>query len=225
MALGGADQSLHHRKIRDPRRRHFGRRADQHGHVEMILEQGRGLDRPFVAAVDEDRAVAGEADEGNLGRGFGRRREQRRHLGAGAAAVRRPAGGLADVGVADLGAARRGGVRRLRKQRRFLGAADGQRRARCGGLAEGLELGAAELVRGRNLAAATAAAHGLGIERHRVVARADQDVAAPIGHARSGVTGPGGHHVISIPGINRHIGTAHAVRKQRPRAHAACGCA
>ena len=68
---------------------------------------------------------------------------------------------------------------------RFLGAADRERRAGSGGGAEALELGATELARGRHLAAAAGALERAEIERHRVLARADQDVARPVGHSLS----------------------------------------
>ena len=154
MALGGADRALHHRKFGDARRRHAGRRRDQHGHVEMILEQLAGLDRALVAAIDQDHALARQADERNLGQRLGGGREQRRHLRPGLGGVGRPAGGLADVGEGDR---RRRFLRDLGEQRRLLRAGDGERRAACGGGAEALELGAAELARGRDLRAAAAA--------------------------------------------------------------------
>ena len=126
MALGGADRAPHHGKIGDPRRRHVGGRLDQHRHVEVVLEQVGRLDCLLVAAVNEDHALAGEADEGDLGRCFLRRRDQRRHLRAGRLGVLRPAGGLADVHVFDVEAF---GLRGLREQRGFLGAADDERLA------------------------------------------------------------------------------------------------
>ena len=47
--------------------------------------------------------------------------------------------------------------------------------------AESLDLRPAQMVGGRDLRAA-AAPHGVGVERHRVLARADQDVLRAIRH-------------------------------------------
>jgi len=147
----------------------------------MVLEQVTCLDRLLVAPIDQDHAFAAEADEGNLGRWLGGSSEQCRHFGTGRTRILRPAGGLADVGVSDVGAA---GY--FRKQRRLLGAAYDQRLAAGRRGAELFELGPAELARGRHLGAATAAPHGRAVERHRVFARADQDVWRPVGHFLSG---------------------------------------
>src|SRR5262249_47625163 len=147
----------------------------------MILEQVTGLDRPLVAPIDQDHAFAAKADERNLGRRLGGGSEQRRHFGTRRMRILRPAGGLADVGVSDVRAA---GY--FRKQRRLLGAAHDQRLAASRRGAEFFELGPAELARGRHLRAATATPYGGAVERHRVFARADQDVRRPIGHFVSG---------------------------------------
>ena len=135
MALGGADRALHHREFGDARRRDIGRRLDQHGDVEMILEQVGRLDRGFVAAVDQDHALAVEAHERDVGGGLGGGRDQRRHLRAGRPRILRPARGLADVDEADVGV-----LRDFGEQRRFLRAGDGERLAARGGLAERLQL-------------------------------------------------------------------------------------
>ena len=50
------------------------------------------------------------------------------------------------------------------------------------GYAEFFQLGAAELARRRDLAATARAAHRLGVERHRVFARADQNIARAFRH-------------------------------------------
>ena len=78
-----------------------GRRLDQHGDVEMVLEQLGGFDRALVAAVDQRDALAREADERNVGHRLGGGRQQRRHLRPGRGRIARPARGLADVGVGD----------------------------------------------------------------------------------------------------------------------------
>ena len=56
MASGGRDPSLHHGKVGKPGRGDHGGRHDQHGDVEMLLEQFSGFDRDFVPAVDKDGA-------------------------------------------------------------------------------------------------------------------------------------------------------------------------
>src|SRR6266446_1735463 len=147
----------------------------------MVLEQVAGLDRLLVAPIDQDHAFAVEADEGNLGRWLGGGDEQCRHFGTRRMRILRPAGALADVRVCDVGAA---GY--FRKQRRLLGAAHDQRRAAGRRRAEFFEFGAAELARGQDFGTATALPYGRAVERHRVFARADQDVWRPVGHVVSG---------------------------------------
>src|SRR6476646_5554869 len=90
----------------------------------MVLEQVAGLDRLLVAPIDQDHAFTAEADEGNLRCWRGGGGEQCRHFGTRRVRILRPAGGLADVRVCDVGAA---GY--FRKQRRLLGAAHDQRPA------------------------------------------------------------------------------------------------
>src|SRR5205085_5931397 len=63
------------------------------------------------------------------------------------------------------------------EQRRFLRAADNDRRSLRGEPTKAVDLGAAKMMRGRYLRAA-AAPHGADVERHRVFARADQDLRA-----------------------------------------------
>src|SRR4029450_2751225 len=48
---------------------------------------------------------------------------------------------------------------------------------------EPIKFRATELPRGRHPFAAAAAANSVGVERHRVFARADQDITGGIGHA------------------------------------------
>ena len=83
MALGGFDGALHHREFGDARRPQILWARDQHGDIEMIGEQLAGFDRGFVAAVDQDDALAVEADEGDFGRRLGGGRVQRRQLRPG----------------------------------------------------------------------------------------------------------------------------------------------
>src|SRR5262244_2753082 len=181
----------------------------------MVLEQVAGLDRLLVAPIDEDYAFAVEVDERNLRRRLGGSSEQCRHFGTRRIRILRPAGGLADVGVSDVGAARY-----FRKQRRLLGAAHDQRLAAGRRGAEFFELGPAELARGRHLGAATAAPHGGAVERHRVFARADQDVRRPIGHFISGWARSAMYFAVSIPQAHGPVGVVSATG----RAMAATGC-
>src|ERR1700724_247655 len=64
----------------------------------------------------------------------------------------------------------------LRKQRRLLDAADQQRALSPRSGAKLVELGAAQLACGRDGLCVTATLHALGVERHRVFARADKNV-------------------------------------------------
>src|SRR5262249_24243054 len=132
-------------------------------------------------------------DERNLRRRLGGSSEQCRHFGTRRIRILRPAGGLADVGVGDVGAA---GY--FRKQRRLLGAAHDQRLAAARRSAELFAFGPAELARGRHLGAATAGPHGRAVEWHRVFARADQDVWRPIGHFVSGCARGAIYFAVSI---------------------------
>ncbi len=54
MAAGVSDLSFRHRKIGRSRRRDGRRRFDQHGDVEMVLEQVAGFDGNLVAAADRE---------------------------------------------------------------------------------------------------------------------------------------------------------------------------
>ncbi len=176
--FGLLDRALDHRKIGDARRRHVVRRPDQHRDVEMVHQQLRRLGRLLVIAVNKRHAVAGERHEGNFRHRRCRRGDQRRHFRAGCLRILRPAGGLADIDERQRGVL----AGDLIEQWRFLRAGDGERRTASRGGAEALELGAAQLPPFRHIGAAASAAHGASVERHRVVARADQDVARPFSH-------------------------------------------
>ena len=176
MSLGGADRAFDDWKLRDARGCQILRPGDQHGDVEMLGEQPRGFDRAFVAAVDQRDAFARQADQREIRHRLGGGRDQRGHLRSRLRGIRRPAGGLAHVHECER--------RRLLQiggdfgeKRRFLRAADDQRVTLRGGRAEPLDLGAAEMMRGR-YGTAAAAPHAFGVERHRVFARADQDLRA-----------------------------------------------
>ena len=63
MTAGVSDLALRHGKIRPSRRRDGRGRLDQHGDVQMVLEQMAGFDGGLVAAADEDDAAALQADQ------------------------------------------------------------------------------------------------------------------------------------------------------------------
>ena len=72
--LGGTAEAIYLVDLAPADRAHALGRAgavhpqgDQHGHIEMIREQLAGLDRDFVAAIDQSHAFALKADERNLG--------------------------------------------------------------------------------------------------------------------------------------------------------------
>jgi len=181
MAFRRADRALDHRELGRARRRDVLRAAEQHGDVEMIGEQLRGFDRALVAPVNQCDAFARQAHEVHVRHRLGRGGDQRGHLRAGLRTLIRPAGGLAHVHETD----RRGVLqfgRDLGKQRRFLGAADDKRVAVLDCALEPLDLGPAQMVCSRDLCAAASAPDRVGVERHRVFARADQDVLRAIRH-------------------------------------------
>ena len=153
---------------------------DQHGDVEMVLEQIAGFDCALVAAVDQDDAIALQLDRRRRWRRFGGRREQRCHLRSGSGGVARPAGRLADVGEL-YGMCAAGFRRRFGKQRRFLGAGDRERAVLGGNGPEAVEFGAAELGCHHGVVPA-AAADGIGIERHRSFAGTDEKTPRDIRH-------------------------------------------
>ncbi len=183
MSCGRADLAFHDRKLGDTRRRDGRRRLDHHSDVEMLLEQSAGLNGFLAAAVDQDNAAALDIDQRNVRHRLGGCREKRRHLGSSLGAVARPPRGLAKIGVTD----RTGPPilrRNIREKRRLLRAADGQSRRASRQSSEAVEFGAAKLPRGRHFFAATAAAHRASVERHRILARADNDVTRGACHRR-----------------------------------------
>ncbi|HXW41092.1 MAG TPA: hypothetical protein VEK75_07805, partial [Xanthobacteraceae bacterium] len=86
---------------------------------------------------------------------------------------------LAQVHERHVDAAWRG---RFGEERRFLGAADQERLTSRGGRTEAFKLGAAKLPRSFHGGAATSSRYRIGIRRHRVVARAKQDLLRALGH-------------------------------------------
>jgi hypothetical protein len=142
MAAGLSDFSLRYREIRPSRRHDRRRRFNQHGDVQMILEQVAGLDGHFVAPADENNTAALQVDDGHRWRGFGGCREQCRHFWPGLSGFTRPPGGLADIDELNrIGAATFRGY--IGKQRGLLGASDRQRRVSRRNRAEPIEFGAA----------------------------------------------------------------------------------
>jgi hypothetical protein len=79
----------------------------------------------------------------DVGRAFGGGREQGRHLGTRGIRILRPAGGLADIGIGDVGV-----TGHFREHRRLLGAAHDQRRRSPAAAAEAFEFRPAQLARG-----------------------------------------------------------------------------
>ncbi len=98
-------------------------------------------------------------------------------FGPASAASIGPAGGFANI-YKGQGRGTLVFLGNFGKQRRFLRAADDDRLALRDGGAEPVDLGAAQMMRGRDLCATTATPHRLRVERHRVFARADQDLRA-----------------------------------------------
>ena len=129
--------------------RSFGAR-DQHRHVEMVVEQLGGFDRALVAAVDQDDAFARQAHQREIRHRLGGGGEQRRHLRPGRRALARPAGGLADVDESERGrlspsAATSENSGASWVQPTISGA------PRAAAARNSLELGAAEVARGRDV--------------------------------------------------------------------------
>jgi hypothetical protein len=81
MTPGISDLPFRHWKIGHSRRNDRRRRLDQHGDVEMILEQVAGFDGGLVAAADENDTAAFELDDRYGRRGFRCNSKQRGHFG------------------------------------------------------------------------------------------------------------------------------------------------
>ena len=133
MALGRLDRALHHRKFGDARRRDAVRPRDQHGDVEMILEQRCRLrSRARRGRRSGSRLRSSRLTNGISGSGSAAAASSAAIFGpALAASVDQPAVSRM------LTKAMRGALARdLGEQRRLLGAADGERlaarRGSCG---------------------------------------------------------------------------------------------
>lgn len=134
----------------------------------MLGEPAAGLDRNVVMTIDHNDAAAFERHQSGVRDRLGGGGEKGRHLRAGALRLLGPAGGLADL---DVGDPARGAefLGDLFEQRRLQGAGHGDGRAGRERLAEPVELGAAELVGGRETAAARLADRAR-VERRRLLA-------------------------------------------------------
>ncbi len=170
MSLRCADGSLHDGKRGDARRHELLRPRNQHGDVEMILQQLRRLDGALVRAVDEGHAFAVQAHIGRFGHRLRGGGEQRRHFRPRLCGLGRPARGLPDIRERNRPLARD-----FREQRRFLRTGDRQRCVAGRSGAEAFELGPAELVRLFDVRAATAPLQRGRVERHGVFARTHQN--------------------------------------------------
>ena len=187
MPLGSCNLALRYRKDGGAWRCDGCRRLDQDGDVEMVLEQVAGLDRRLVATADENDPVALQFDRGRRWRRLGRGCQQRSHLWPGSTGLTGPSSGLANVGKLNRNGATAFG-RDVAEQRGPRRAGDRERTIFGGDRAEEVKLRTAELGCCRRFVSATSA-NGIDVERHRVVARADQHTPGGIGY--------GGHHLVA----------------------------
>jgi hypothetical protein len=97
MAGRVADGPLDDGKDRDARRRQLPRLAEKDGDVELVGQQLAGLDRAFIAAINENNSLARQVDEREIRRKLGSGGEQRSHFRAGLSAFGGPAGSLAHI--------------------------------------------------------------------------------------------------------------------------------
>ena len=146
----------------------------EHGNVQHIRHQpGHLLCR--IERPDDQQATGALVCHHRHGRRLGqvRRRQQRSDFGAGLARVTAPAAGFADVHKAD---GRDGPFRlaaQVSEQALFLGACHHHVLARADGLGEGARLAAAQGgMEGQVFT--KRCAQGLGVQRHRLVAIADE---------------------------------------------------
>jgi hypothetical protein len=173
MSLGVADGALEDRKLVTAAWDHIAGFGQKHRDVETVGEPLAGLDRHFVAAVNQGDAAALQRHHRYRWHLFGCRGNQACGFRTGRGGVVGPAAGFANVDEAKLGLRRTFGD--LAKQRRLLGAGNGDRRTIGKRGLEPLELEAAELVGLRDLALA-GATDRLRVERHGLLATADQEM-------------------------------------------------
>ena len=165
MSLDTGDPTLCNRTVGATWRRDHGWWRNQHGDVEMLLQQIASLNGGLVAAVDQDDPAAFQLDHWRRCRDFGRGGQQRCHLRPSAVGVTGPSGGLADIGklyrIRTIIF-----VRNPREQRGLLRAGDRKRTILDRNRLKSIKLGTAKLRRCRHFAA-TAATNCVCIERHR----------------------------------------------------------
>src|SRR6266403_3053189 len=140
--LGRADCTPHDRKFGGARRHKIVGPSDQRGDVEMLLEQGRSLDRALVAPVNESNARAFDLSKRNVRHRHRGGCDERGHLRSRLRGLGGPAGAFAYIGKAHIAAAFGGD---LAEQRRFLRAANRDRLTRGHKRANAFEFAAAEL--------------------------------------------------------------------------------
>lgn len=147
----------------------------------MFGQTPPGLYGAGIATVDQRHALALNRHRTGIRQGLGTGGQQCRDLRAGAGRLRRPPGGLADLGVGDpvLGPVFR---RHLVEKGRLQGAGHGDGSPRAERLAEPVEVPAAELI-GRPQRTAAAVPDGIRIEGHRLLAGAGEH--DTVGHART----------------------------------------
>jgi hypothetical protein len=170
--LGARDGAPHHREVVPLWRLDRLGSGQQHRHVEVFGQAPTGLDGGGVAPVDQCHALALNRNRGRIRQRFRAGGEQGGHLGAGAPGIRRPSGGLADLGVGDPVPGTEF-VRHLVEQRRLQGAGNRDRGAGAQRVAEPVEFAAAELI-GSLHPAGAAAPDDIGIHRHRLLAGAGE---------------------------------------------------
>ena len=175
MPAGAAYRAFENRKIVAPARHHVAGPGQKYGDVEALGEALRRLDGDLVAAIDQGDAAAFQRYQCDRRHLFLRRCDQRRRLRAGRGRVARPAAGFADVDEGEWHL--REIFRHFQEQRGFLRAGHRDRRAIGEGFLETLEIEPAQLV-GLRDAALAAATDRLRIERHGLLATADQKMGA-----------------------------------------------
>ncbi len=100
------------------------RLRDQHRDVEIILQKLGSFERALVTAIDQDHAVALEADERYGGHGLCGGGQERSHFGRGLGGLVRPSGHFTNI---DEGQRAVGGFGSgFLEHRNFLGAGNRQ---------------------------------------------------------------------------------------------------
>ena len=98
IAFGGADDAPHHRKFGHPPRCEFGTGLDQHGHVEVLLEQLGGFDRlARLCRREASRRRSTATRTKHPARARQLAAIKRRHFWSGLGCVFGPSGGFANI--------------------------------------------------------------------------------------------------------------------------------